>query len=55
MARSHQRPNAWFRANPDKGLDWLVTIEILLEAWESITPEEVLAAWDHLVSYEDNE
>ena len=47
--------DAWFRANPDKELDWSVAIRILLQAWESITTEEVLSAWDHLISYQDNE
>ena len=52
-ARARQRFDLYMRKHGADSIDFEVAIEILLDAWKSITEDEVRHAWDHLVTYED--
>lgn len=52
-SRAKCRMDSWLRTHAMKEMDFTVPIRCLLDAWASITNNEVRRSWSHLISYED--
>ena len=52
-ARAKARYDVWLRRHTMEEMDWDVAVEILMDAWASVTEKDVKSAWSHLITYED--